>query len=162
MRYLARLLAQPGREVHVLDLVADETGENVPLGDAGELLDEQAKNAYRRRLAEIDDDIEQARALHDTRREEQAEAEREFLVRELARAVGLSGRNRRAGAASERARAAVTGAIRHAIARVREHHPELGEHLDRTVRTGAHCAYAPDAGTLARWDVVSAPSSRAN
>jgi tetratricopeptide (TPR) repeat protein len=162
MRYLARLLAQPGREVHVLDLVADETGENVPLGDAGELLDEQAKNAYRRRLAEIDDDIEQARALRDTRREEQAEAEREFLVRELARAVGLSGRNRRAGAASERARAAVTGAIRHAIARVREHHPELGEHLDRTVRTGAHCAYAPDAGTLARWDVESAPPSKAN
>ena len=66
------------------------------LGDAGELLDERAKDAYRRRLAEIEEDIEHARALNDTGREEQADAEREFLVRELSRAVGLRGRDRRA------------------------------------------------------------------
>ena len=77
MRYLARLLADPGREYHVLDLVAAETGSvaqvdsssqaaSLPrwaLGDAGEILDAQAKDAYRRRLAEIEDDIEQARAI---------------------------------------------------------------------------------------------------
>src|SRR5680860_492172 len=34
----------------------------VDLGDAGELLDPQAELAYRRRRAEIDDDLEQARA----------------------------------------------------------------------------------------------------
>jgi hypothetical protein len=69
MRYLARLLADPDREYHVLDLVAAETGSDAQgasshaaglprsaLGDAGESLDAQAKDAYRRRLAEIDDD----------------------------------------------------------------------------------------------------------
>ena len=50
-------------------------------------------------------------------------AEREFLVRELSRAVGLGGRDRRAGSASERARASVTQAVRHAMARITEHHP---------------------------------------
>src|SRR5215210_1098222 len=55
MRYLAQLLAHPGREVHVLDLVAAETGQPTALGDAGEMLDEQAKSAYRRRLVEIED-----------------------------------------------------------------------------------------------------------
>ena len=73
MRHLSRLLAQPGREFHVLDLAATEAGNPVPadddaaathlaFGDAGEMLDARAKSAYRRRLAEIDDDIEQARA----------------------------------------------------------------------------------------------------
>jgi tetratricopeptide (TPR) repeat protein len=151
MRYLARLLPHPGREFHVLDLVAAETGQQTALGDAGEILDERAKTAYRRRLAEIEDDIEQARALGDDRREAQADAERDFLVRELARAVGLGGRDRRTASASERARSGVTRAIRHGIARIGEHHPELGEHLDRAVRTGTYCAYAPDPGAPAAW-----------
>jgi len=163
MRYLARLLADPGRELHVLDLVAGETGGEAPvdsagaglprsaLGDAGELLDARAKDAYRRRLAEIEDDIEQARAIGDAERGAQADAERDFLVRELSRAVGLGGRDRRAASASERARAGVTRAVRQAIARVGEHHPQLGEHLSRTIRTGTYCAYVPDPRAPAGW-----------
>jgi tetratricopeptide (TPR) repeat protein len=151
IRYLAQLLAHPGREVHVLDLVAGETGQPIALGDSGVMLDERAKTAYRRRLAEIQEDIEQARALEDTVREAQADAERDFLVRELARAVGLGGRDRRATSASERARSGVTRAIRQGIARIGDHHPELGEHLNRAVRTGTYCAYVPDPGAPAAW-----------
>ena len=164
MRYLARLLADPGREHHVLDLVAAEIGSvaegagsqaaDLPrsaLGDAGEILDARAKDAYRRRLAEIDDDIEQARATGDTERAAQADAERDFLVRELAHAFGLGGRERRAASASERARAAVTRAIRQAMARIGENNPVLGEHLSRTIRTGTYCAYLPDPRAPARW-----------
>jgi tetratricopeptide (TPR) repeat protein len=151
MRYLAQLLAHPGREFHVLDLVAAETGQQMALGDAGEILDERAKNAYRRRLAEIDDDIDEARATGDAERAAQADGERDFLVRELARAFGLSGRARRAASASERARAGVTRAVRQAIARISEHHPRLGEHLSRTIRTGTYCAYLPDPRAPAGW-----------
>jgi hypothetical protein len=164
MRYLARLLADPGREYHVLDLVAAETGSGAPVdgsqaaglprsafGDAGEILDARAKDAYRRRLAEIEDDIEQAHAMGDAARAAQADAERDFLVRELARAFGLDGRDRRAASASERARAGVTRAIRQAITRIAEHHPQLGEHLDRTIRTGTYCAYLPDPRAPAGW-----------
>lgn len=151
MGYLAQLLFHPGREFHVLDLVAAGTGQRSALGDAGEMLDERAKGAYRRRLAEIEEDIEQARAHGDDRREAQADAEREFLVRELARAVGLGGRDRRAASASERARPGVTRAVRQAIARMGEHHPELGAHLNRAVRTGTYCAYVPDPGAPAAW-----------
>ena len=75
------------------------------------MLDER-QECYWRRLAEIEDDIEQARGLGDTEREAQADAERDFLVRELSRALGLGGRDRRAASASERARVAVTRAIR--------------------------------------------------
>jgi len=164
MHYLARLLAHPGREFHALDLVAAESvgvagSESSPtaemprtaLGDAGEMLDARAKNAYRRRLAEIEDDIAHARALGDTERESQADAERDFLVRELSRAVGLGGRDRRAASASERARVGVTRAIRYAMVRIGEHHPLLGEHLNLSIRTGTYCVYLPDPRAVAAW-----------
>ncbi|MEU9374390.1 hypothetical protein AB0D94_11545 [Streptomyces sp. NPDC048255] len=106
---------------------------------------------YRRRLAEIEEDIDEARAGHDVGRQEQTELERDFLINELARAVGLGGRDRHAGAASERARAAVTQAVRKAVARLRDTSPPLGDHLDRTIRTGTYCAYAPDPRLPSPW-----------
>jgi tetratricopeptide (TPR) repeat protein len=164
LRYLARLLAAPGREVHVLDLLAAEhappgdlsppgvTGSRLGANDIGQILDNRAKDAYRRRLTEIDDDVDDARRLGDSARVEQALAERDFLARELSRAVGLGGRDRRAGSASERARASVTRAIRHALARIRGQHAALGTHLDRTIRTGTYCAYLPDARVPTAWE----------
>jgi predicted ATPase len=108
---------------------------------------------YRRRLAEIEDDIESAAALGDSERATRASMEREYLVRELARAVGLGGRDRSAGAASERARAGVTRAIRLAITRIATLDEALGEHLQRTVRTGTYCSYAPDPLTKIAWEL---------
>ena len=154
LRYLARLLAEPGREFHALDLVAVEAGGAPPerRGDGlGPLLDEQAKQAYRRRLVEIEDDIEEARRHGDDEREALAEADREFLLRELARAVGLGGRDRPVGASTERARTSVTRSIRYALARVREHHVAVADHLDHAVRTGTYCAYEPDPHAPTRW-----------
>ncbi len=164
MRLLARLLAHPGREFHVLDLAAADAGNPVPaendaavahlaFGDAGEMLDATARSAYQRRLAEIDDDIEAARACRDHVREEQADAERDFLIRELSRAVGLGGRGRRAGSASERARSGITRAIRQAIGRIQAHDPELGRHLQRAIRTGTYCSYLPDTRLPGRWEL---------
>jgi tetratricopeptide (TPR) repeat protein len=156
-RYIARLLAKPGRELHACDLAAGEISiaATAPAGlwpgDAGPLLDEQAKASYRRRLVEIDEDVEQARDLGDHERLAQAQSERDFLVRELARAVGLGGRDRRGGSTAERARVSVTRAIRRAIVRLREHHPSLAAHLDRFIRTGTYCAYVPDPRVRSSW-----------
>jgi tetratricopeptide (TPR) repeat protein len=163
LHYLGRLLAHPGREFHVLDLVAggvppptDSPAVSDPeltssgWGDSGLLLDAQAKTAYRRRLLEMEEDIEDARRLSDTGRLAQAEDERDFLIRELSRAVGLSG-PRRAGSASERARVSVTRAVRHAINRIRQHDPPLGTHLDRAIRTGIYCVYLPDTRITVTW-----------
>jgi tetratricopeptide (TPR) repeat protein len=155
MQYLARLFAEPGREIHVLDLVGKHDPELPPssLGSAGALLDARAKDMYRRRLVEIDEDLDAARANNDAGRRAQAEREREFLVRELSRAVGLGGRDRMAGSASERARAAATRALRQAIARLREHHTGLAQHLDRTIRTGTFFSYQPDPRAPVDWQL---------
>ena len=121
--------------------------------DAGEMLDARAKEAYRRRLAEIEEDRDEARAMGDSGRAAQADTEHDFLVRELARAIGLGGRDRRAGSMSERARASVTRAVRQAMARIREHNAPLGEHLDRAICTGTYSAYLPDSRVPGIWHV---------
>ena len=157
LRYLSILLASPGKEIHVLDLVAAEGGvepagraagaEDLPAGgpgDAGEVLDPQAREAYRRRLVELEEELEEARAFGDAERAARAEEERDFLARELASAMGLGGRSRVAASASERARVNVTRAIRSSLARIGEHSPALGRHLEAAVRTGTFCSYCPD------------------
>jgi class 3 adenylate cyclase/tetratricopeptide (TPR) repeat protein len=163
LRYLARLLAEPGREVHALDLVAGEhTPERAPRhldpalvastpADAGEILDSRAKAEYRHRLSELEEAAEEARALGDVERAARADEERDFLVRELASALGLGGRDRRSASPSERARVSVTRAIRAALARIRKHSARLGDHLDRTVHTGTFCSYMPDPRASVDW-----------
>jgi hypothetical protein len=109
----------------------------------GAWLDEEAKRAYRERLAELEDDIAEAERFNDVERAARAREERELIGRELARAVGLGGRDRPVGSAAERARVNATRAIRGAIKRIEECDASLGRHLDRAVRTGTFCAYDP-------------------
>lgn len=159
--YLARLLRHPHREFHVLDLLAGDAprGRQTPppealpaaAPDAGAVLDEPAKRAYRERIAELEAEIEQARAWNDPERAERAAGELDALTRVLAGALGLGGRDRRAASESERARASVTKAMRSALRRLEDQHPELGHHLSRAVHTGTFCAYEPDSRVPA-WD----------
>jgi predicted ATPase len=138
LRHVAVLLSAPGREHHVLDL----QGAPAALDrDAGEMLDPSARAAYKARIIELGEEAEDALALNDLDRASQATAERDRLLEELARATGLGGRSRRVGSGAERARAAVTKAIRRAIADIAEHDRELGEHLSRAVSTGTFCRY---------------------
>jgi hypothetical protein len=144
LRDLAHLLARPGQDVHVLDLVNPDGVERAlprAAGDLGDLLDARARAEYRRRVAELDDEIAEAQRDHDL---ERAHAERDFIAAELSAALGLGGRPRRSGDPAERARKAVTGRIRLTIGRLGSEHPELARHLTNAVRTGTYCAYRPE------------------
>lgn len=148
--YVARLLAEPGREVHVLELVgagARPAERGVPV------LDDVAVESYRRRLREVDEDIDEATQMHDMGRLELARADRDYLVAELSRAVGLGGRRRSVGGSAERARTSVTRTVRYALSRLAEHHPALAAHLDQHVHTGTYCRYEPDALVRVVWDL---------
>lgn len=143
MTDLAVLLARPGQEVHALDLVG-APGRGAPEGDTGPVLDEQARASYKRRLEELEEEIDGAALDGDPERQVRAEEERAFLVAELGAAYGLGGRSRRTGAAAERARSAVTWRIRDAIRRIEDVDPALAGHLRRSVRTGTFCCYDPE------------------
>jgi hypothetical protein len=99
------------------------------------------------------DELEEAERLHDPARAAKASAERDFLVDELARAVGLGGRDRRAASHAERARLNVTRAIRAAMANLARANPPLGGHLAATIRTGRYCSYTPDPRAPITWEL---------
>src|SRR5713226_10190512 len=169
LSYIQRLLQHPGEEFHALDLLSGpgavanpESGnpDNASLpvgvniggpGDAGEMLDAKAKQDYRRRVLELREELEDLRERGDHEGAAKAESEIDFLVQEIARAVGLGGRDRRAGSAAERARLSVTRAIKAAVQKISEHHTSLGEVLGRSVRTGLFCCYVPDPGVPITW-----------
>lgn len=145
LRDVAALLAHPGHETHALELMGgSDTAASGAGGGGLELIDAQARRAYRARLAELQPQIEEADADHDPERAARARAEMEFLTAELSAALGVGGRPRRQPDAFERARKAVTWRIRAGIDRIEREHPELGRHLRHAIRTGTFCSYAPE------------------
>jgi pimeloyl-ACP methyl ester carboxylesterase len=175
LAYIAYLLGHPREEFHVLSLAsktrgrqgeAEELAEPTTeeqatqsdltvgrMGDAGEMLDGQAKAAYKRRTAELRERVEEARELNQLELVDRLEDEIETLGRELSRAVGLGGRDRRAASASERARINVTRAIKIALERIAEHDPALATLLASSIRTGTFCSYTPDSRLPASWQL---------
>ena len=105
LRYLAALLASPGRELHVLELGAcdgtpaaqyrgalREDGLHAArAADLDPLMDARAKEAYRARIEDLRGELEEARSFNDEERAAAVEEELEALVREVARATGLGG-----------------------------------------------------------------------
>src|SRR5271163_1439563 len=181
--YLAHLLRHPAVEFHVLDLAGgiagvrgdDEgTGQSAHglprgdedlekagihlggLGDAGEMLDEQAKVAYRRRLSDLREELEEAKERGNVERAEHAEQEIDALTRELSRAVGLGGRNRRAVSASERARQSIGKTIKSVLDRIAESDAGLAELFARSIKTGNFCSYQPDPEFPIAWEFAAA------
>ena len=145
-RDLARLLSQPGVEVHCLELT------NRPDEGAGDpVIDERARREIQTRIRELQREIDAADARHDLGAAERAREELDRIVEMLSGALGLGGRARRIGSAAERARSAVTWRIRSAVRKIASAHPRLGRHLDNSVRTGTFCAYDPE--TAVHWDV---------
>jgi len=157
LHYIAALLRQPGRELHSLDLAgsrAPSEGQPVHGGsDAGPILDPQAKAQYRARLDELEEELREAEQWNDRERVSRANEERELLAHELAAAVGLGGRDRKAASDSERARLNVTRAIKAVLDRIAEHSPALAQHFEATLRTGTFCSYVPDPRSPLRWEL---------
>jgi tetratricopeptide (TPR) repeat protein len=155
---LATLLSHPGQEIHALDLAAGvpgaiAAGEVPDRGDAGPLLYPAARAAYKSRLEDLRDELDEAERFNDPARAERARQEIEFLAEELARGVGLGGRDRRAASAAERARVNATRTIGGVVKKIANLNPRLGEHLRATVRTGYLCVYAPDPASPIRWEL---------
>ena len=166
--YIASLLSAPRSEIHVLELATaleppSEAADRAEIGGnglhasrpagAGPVIDAQARDQYRERLEDLRADLEEARSFGDPERAAKLEEEIDALVTELARAVGLGGREREAASPAERARVSVTKAIRTAIRQIGDNSPALGEHLSASISTGRFCSYAPPGEAPPAWVV---------
>jgi len=165
--YIATLLASAGREIHVLELmsagVRGPADARAPLAendlaasrpsDLDPVLDLRAKAGYARRLEELETELEEARDWGDTERAARLDEELDQLTRELARAVGLHGRDRSFSSPAERARISVTKAIRTAIGLIDRHCPDLGDHFKASIQTGRFCSYATRGAPPPNWSL---------
>jgi len=166
LRYVVHLLRHPRQEFHVTDLVdlsekkgatavqteaMREASIRADLGDAGPLLDAQAKHSYKARLRDLREELSEAESLNDLGRVDALRREMDALTQELAGAVGLGGRSRRAASHAERARVSVTKRIGIALKRIRTHDPAFAHYLAGTLKTGAFCSYNPDPGRDLKW-----------
>jgi hypothetical protein len=163
LHYLAALLREPGREFDASDLVGIGSSALSPahaggdpslavvkgLPDAGAPIDAKARAAYRERLRALGEEQAEAERNADLGRLGRLSAEREALLSELEGAA----RGRRAASHSDHARVAVTKAIKAALEKIAERHPELGAHLSATIRRGYACAYVPDPRGAVEWEV---------
>ncbi len=164
---LGHLLCHPGRDVHVNELLARpvglpasallgglrEGGCSVTAGlqDAGPILDSRAKAEYKRRINELQADLEEAERFNDSYRAARVRCEMDAIAEQLAVAVGLGGRDRRSSCNAERARSAVTKRIKEAINRIAEVIPPLGCHLAARIKTGYFCSYNPHPDRPVAW-----------
>jgi hypothetical protein len=157
--YHAAHVASPGREFHVLQLAATVRGTAVPSAAAGELPirgigqsldhapDLRARREYAERLRHVRADLDEAERLGDLGRCEHLRTELEQLLVHLDVRFG---RHAQARGPAERARKAVTKALRTQVGKLLLEHPALGRHLGQTVRMGTFCVYAPP--TLVPWE----------
>jgi hypothetical protein len=164
LHYISYLLQNPNKIVGVSELVTivekplqdkraeefdfvnEETQDKLHirrtsnLGDSGEVWDQQALQAFRIKLKEIDEDLLD-QELTDKGRDE-LRIEKESIEDEIAKAY-YKGRPRKGGDVSERIRKAVTNRIQTSIKKITEKHPLLGKHLSDTIKTGSSCSYNP-------------------
>ena len=155
LTYLTELIRHPGQEIEANRLVAlgtpDQRKTTASTDDLTEgaradpLADRAALAAYRRRLAEYEEDIATARDWNDDEKAASLAVERDFLLEELSRTVGLGGRSRRFSDEDERARLNATRAIRSAIKRLGRIDPEAANLLEDRVSTGSRCRYSAEA-----------------
>jgi hypothetical protein len=149
MKYIAELIAARGNEVHVLDLVTSDPSDRQTIAAfANEVpdsrMDPQARLQYRRRLAELDEDLEIAQTCNDVGLADRLQHEREAICAELESAYGLSGRIRTAPTTLERARISVRNRITSALNAIKKHDESAWKHFDVSLKTGRTCSYRPE------------------
>ncbi len=141
LEYLAELLANPDVELDALALASGHVMTARRAADAP-VLDRRAAEEYRRRIAELHEEIDDADLAADLERSARARLELDQLVDHLARSTGLHG-DRRFTDDAERARVSVHKALKRALRAIGAADSVIGDRLAARIATGFRCVYRP-------------------
>ena len=160
--YIHHLLQHPGYEFPVLMLVqqtrgAAAVGRTTTAAEAkdadlspndfsgtGPSLDNEALEEYRKRIKDLQEDIDEAERNNNPEAATNAREERQLLESQLSEAFGLGGQPRPVGSPQEKARHSVSKAIHRAIRNIKKENQHLGDHLSNSIYTGTYVSYKPD------------------
>jgi tetratricopeptide (TPR) repeat protein len=161
LHLISFLLSVPGRDIAAAQLAVWPEMPAAPGSDPRDLVreiglatmsagdtaqpDARARTEYRARLEALRDEADEADRFNDSVRAARAREEMAAIAEHLGQTVARLRKD------SERARLAVTKAIRYAIRKVDRAHPPVGRILAATVKTGTVCRYEPDPQRPIRW-----------
>ena|GEM_PF-2489556 len=147
-RYLALLLSNPRKGLYCPDIIA--IGQGNPILKISEAKDfvanDEALQQCQRRLAELDEELAEAKEWNDEGRQEMLQEKIDDLKGHLARIRGLHGRTRTFSSGAENARTSATNAINRLInsQAIQTRLPEAYHHLDKAISRGTFMSYDPE------------------
>jgi enamine deaminase RidA (YjgF/YER057c/UK114 family) len=174
LSFIHHLLRNPNKEILAIDLYnlgrrpqisgtgkvmsklsaeeMEEMNQN-PSGftEGPELLDSAAKENYRQKFLDLKAELEEADANNDLGKKEALQKQIEALKEHISAVMGLRGKNRKASGQLGNARSNVTQQINSSLKKINTHHPELGQHLTNTIKTGIFCSYMSDPVSSIAW-----------
>lgn len=171
MSYIARLLRHPYQSFHATDLSAHVDSLAPPserraahVDDAmhidgrlnDPLLDKVARADIARKITELRSRRADAEASGDIDGAATIDGEIAAIESYVEKATGRRGRSREFNAPDEKARSAVSKAIRRAQIEIATFHPALGQHLRSALRPGIRSTYAPESPV--EWTITIDPT----
>lgn len=136
---MAKLLESPEKEFHCTSLF----GSGVH-ASSEPIFDEKAKQSYKKRMQDIQEDIQTCEDQSNFERAAELQQEYSDLVEHLTASIGMGGKTRKVNDTMDKMRSAVTWRIRNAIQKIEKSHPALGRHFANSIKTGLFCSYSPE------------------
>jgi hypothetical protein len=143
--YISYLLGSPFQEYHVAELVkAFENPEEVLSFSSGEVSSKETVANYRKRLATIRAELEDADDTDDPLLKKELQSEKQALEKQLLQAVGMGGKLKKNTAETKRQANAVSEAISRSLKTMDNIHPSLRQHLFNAINRGEYLSYTPE------------------
>lgn len=142
--YAEKTLSEsPNRHSHA----ADDVESTTLLANGGEFLDDRAREDYRQRISEIDDELRQAERNRDRTQLDELIGDKEFILSQLSQATGLFGKKKQMSPEGKKARDRVRNAIDRAIEKIGKWDSTLAGHLHKSLEFKDLVAYRPEEPT---------------
>ena len=165
--YIHRLIENASQSIRADVLVT--TGNNYEIADGLVLLDQEYEKrdheysevreigpqadyeVYKSALSELEENLDSYPIDSDEYSETDQRIKK--LKKQISKTFNIRGEERPIADGGDRARQAVTKAIKRDIKRIFDNLPNLGEHLDKNLTTGFECHYDPPPNQLPDWQL---------
>jgi hypothetical protein len=165
MTYIAYLLGNPHKRIPALELsnllsgakllnhsgIAKGKSVGADSGKPQDLVDTDYLRKSKNRLGEIEEELRKAKENNDQAEEDRLEREKEQILNQLSSDLNLSSKSRSFPNDIEKARKAVTNAIKRALDNIQKHNTPLYQYLDNSIKHGTDFIYTPD--RKINWDL---------
>lgn len=122
-------------------------------GGGGEVSDRKAIKEYRDTVADLDEEIAEAKRYNDFDRVAMLNSQKQLYLEQINAAVAPGGHLKTFTDGLSKQQARVSRNLRRAITAITRKHVELGNHLDHSIRRGGDFSYQPEFEISWRFDL---------